>query len=559
MKENATNAELFKIGKLPKYVNSLVFSAYIAVIAIVMCFHEPWFDEAQSWLIARDSSFADLFLLRPHYEGHPPFWTLLLSIPAKTGVPYEIGIKSVQILCSAFFVGWLIFKSPLNRVATLLLPFTYFACFQYGVTARPYALLCAGLLITASYWKERNFKPWKLTVSLGFLCLTSAYGIALAAGFALAWVIDVALKNGSQKAVSEIIYNKQRLICWVTLTFVGILSIAVIWPASDAFATRPTYDGNSQIIQWLSFLFVVPSESAFTSFASDVSLRRLPLDLIPTIICVVVSLIMWAAIIQVSRRRKTLIATVIPYLALSVAAAKYFTLHHAGIVFVFFISQIWICAERKNFDFDDVPEFIKNIFNKTNKLSESFTRILPIALVVILLFPSLIWNVFACVNDIRFDYSGSREIANYIAKNKVSNRRWMGSWFHTKQITDSTGEEIAPETNDLRQYSWQLVIANPYFSRNLVSCNYKNSSFITNELPTYEQAEDEIMACATKKESDYFVTDSKEPWYYFLALNYNIAHYNKADIVKVKTAWKSRLIQNDITIYKRGNSKNFVS
>ena len=54
----------------------LAFVLYIAIIAIVMCFHEPWFDEAQSWLIARDSSLADIISVRTHYEGHPPFWNL---------------------------------------------------------------------------------------------------------------------------------------------------------------------------------------------------------------------------------------------------------------------------------------------------------------------------------------------------------------------------------------------------------------------------------------------------------------------------------------------------
>lgn len=70
-----------------------VFAAYIAVVACVMAFHEPWFDEAQSWLIARDASFRDMLLVRPHYEGHPPLWWLMLSVPAKLGVPYEIGLK----------------------------------------------------------------------------------------------------------------------------------------------------------------------------------------------------------------------------------------------------------------------------------------------------------------------------------------------------------------------------------------------------------------------------------------------------------------------------------
>ena len=34
--------------------------------------HEPWFDEAQAWVIARDNSLKDILFFIPHYEGHPP-------------------------------------------------------------------------------------------------------------------------------------------------------------------------------------------------------------------------------------------------------------------------------------------------------------------------------------------------------------------------------------------------------------------------------------------------------------------------------------------------------
>src|SRR6266567_5945905 len=59
------------------------FLALFAVLlAAVTCKHEIYLDEAQAWLIARDSrSLVDLFH-QLHYESHPAFWYLLLYIPA---------------------------------------------------------------------------------------------------------------------------------------------------------------------------------------------------------------------------------------------------------------------------------------------------------------------------------------------------------------------------------------------------------------------------------------------------------------------------------------------
>lgn len=526
-----------------KHARALSFIAYMAVVAVVMYFHEPWFDEAQSWLIARDSSFADLLTLRPHYEGHPPLWTLLLSIPAKTGVPYEIGLKGVQFLCAALLGGWLIFRAPFNRLTIALLPFTYFICFQYGVTARPYALLCVSLLMVAHYWKYADSKPsntWKLVLSLVLMCAISAYGIAIAAGFALAWVVRSVQIAGIKNAVCEIFSNINRLLGWILLAFVGFASVACIWPAANAFGSRATFSGNSHLIQFLYFIFVVPSESMFTAFAGDVSLRRMSLGILPTIICVLISILIWAFAICIAKRRKMLVSLILPYLTFAIIATQYFTLHHAGIVFVFFIAQLWMCVANKPLNFD---------ITLANKLSNkcAFTQ----SIIVILLAPSLIWNIFACVNDIRFDYSGSRALAQFIQRNHAENKRFVTSWLHKEEKLDSNGNTISPEFEDVHQYSWQLITANPYFAKNLIDCSYKNSSFITNERPSESQAWGEISACKAKKEPQFFVTESSEPWYYFVALDYNIEHYTAHVIAKTKSSFKSNVSEGTVTVYER--------
>lgn len=536
----------------------LTFAAYLSVIIIVMCFHEPWFDEAQSWLIARDSSFADLLTLRPHYEGHPPLWTLLLSIPAKTGVPYEIGLKGVQLLCAALLGGWLIFRAPFSRLAIILLPFTYFFCFQYGVTSRPYALLCATLLMAAHYWKQADSKPsctWKLMLSLALMCVLSAYGIALAAGFALAWVFRVIKSAGLSHAFSAIFSNIQRLLAWVLLAFVGVASVACIWPASNAFGSRATFSGNSQIVQFLYFLFVVPSESAFTAFGGDVSLRRLTLGVLPTAICVIVSLLMWACLLRIAHRRSMTADLIFPYLAFSAVATQYFTLHHSGIVFVLFLAQLWMCIAKRPLDRGDVPAMLVKLFAQLRPYFAKYNIVnqqkAVNLLIVLLLAPSLVWNAFACVNDIRFDYSGSRALAQFIKRNHAENKRFVTSWLHKDEQTDKYGNVISPEVSDIHQYSWQLITANPYFAKNLIDCSYKNSSFITNEQPSEQQSYAELAACRSKREPQFFVTESSEPWYYFLSLDYNIEHYTPHVIAQTKSSWKARTSDGKVTVYER--------
>lgn len=559
----------------------LAFVLYIAIIAIVMCFHEPWFDEAQSWLIARDSSLTDIISVRPHYEGHPPFWNLLLALAAKNSVPYEFGIKGIQLVCASLLGAWLIFKSPFksaSSLATFLIPFTYFACFQYGVTSRPYALLCLSLLVAAHYWNSADSKTssaWKLAISLMFMCLLSVYGIAFAAGFTIAWIWRVFSKNISKTLnFSSILHaikatiasNWARLISWGLIAIFGAANLALAWPAKNAFATRATIDGNSTIAKCFAFIFVMPSESMFTSFYGDISMRRMTFDFLPITICTIFSLVIWAFAIKIAKRRKLLAVLVIPYLVLTIVAIRYFTLHHAGLIFVFLLSALWISYIKEPLSTKDIPAiFIKvaiftksalakikptNLYQNKTKITESKAFKINL-LISIILAPSLIWNAFACVNDILFDYSPSRAVAQYISSNHLQNKRFVASWLHNDEQVDESGKVISHEENDTHQYSWLLIGANPYFSKNLIDCAYKNKTFITNESPTASQQAQELTDCAAKGEPEFFVSESSQPWYYFLALNYNISHYNAHAVSNVKTSWKAWVYESTSTIYER--------
>lgn len=282
---------------LQRHYRVVVFAVYLAVVIVTMAFHEPWFDEAQSWLIARDCPYRDLLLVRPHYEGHPPLWWLLLSIPAKLGVPYEWGLKGVELVCSALMCGLLVFRAPLPRLAVALLPFTYFLCYQYGVTSRPYALMCCALFVIAACWKSRDEHPWRLTAAFVLLCCTSSYGIALACAFALVWMVRAIRGATGRPAVRDGLFgNPARFAAWMVLLAVGLVLTACVLPRSDTFGAVQDPGGNPPIAQFALFWTVLPAESMFTAFAGDVSLHGLHMGVLAIALCVALSLAIWSVL-----------------------------------------------------------------------------------------------------------------------------------------------------------------------------------------------------------------------------------------------------------------------
>ena len=103
--------------------------------------HEITYDEAQAWQIAKTASWKDILLLIPFYEGHPPFWHLLLAGPAKLGLSWHTVYAILGMGCMIASGLLLFFKAPFPRWVLCLLPFNFFLFYQYGIIVRPYALM----------------------------------------------------------------------------------------------------------------------------------------------------------------------------------------------------------------------------------------------------------------------------------------------------------------------------------------------------------------------------------------------------------------------------------
>ena len=71
----------------------------ITILAIIIIFitisifigshHEPWADEAQSWLIARDANVSDIIWNISRYEGTFPLWFLIIKAFIISGLQYK--------------------------------------------------------------------------------------------------------------------------------------------------------------------------------------------------------------------------------------------------------------------------------------------------------------------------------------------------------------------------------------------------------------------------------------------------------------------------------------
>lgn len=347
-------------------LHCIVFIAYVTVTVTVSCFHEPWFDEAQAWLIARDCSWKELLTVRTHYEGHPPLWWMLLAIPAKLGMPYEIGLKSLNLMCAALMIWLLEFKTKLPELLKVILPFSYFLCYQYGVTSRPYALMIAAMLLIAINWNNRNTKPWPVILSMMLLCATSSYGLAIAGMLALNWTIQFLCGERS------LIKNKQRFAGLVLLLVFAIILLLNVLPAPGTYHGDFDIHGTATTSPaWVSVFntwLVMPSETLFTSTLSDGNMQFIAFTPSELFMPCVMSCLMWCFLIQICLRRKTASLLLTTYLGISVAFTAHLSMHHAGIILGFFIAILAIDCDIEKINSNDWPQWIRNLNNRVMTL-----------------------------------------------------------------------------------------------------------------------------------------------------------------------------------------------
>ncbi len=336
-------------NKKPEWV---VYTCFLLFFITVSYFHEPWFDEAQAWMIARDASLNEILFVLPHYECHPPIWHLLLLIPAKLGVPFELGLKTVGFLISAASAGLLIFRTKLPRPVRLLLPFNYFFFYQYGVVTRPYGLMLLIFILLGQVFPERNMRPWRTVLLMTLLCMTSAYGIVIAGGIAIGMVWELWREKGTKRALSELFRGpcSQSL---SALLGIALLLIIQIKPQPNTYVSSFP-ERNPFLLCLIVSLLTFLADCLLTSaswFKSDVLLLQTTyLDPTELVSLCFIGMLLWIFLICASSR-KNLKYILIPHTLFAVFSAwVYFAGHHIGVIFMLLLFWWEVLAQDEDRD-----------------------------------------------------------------------------------------------------------------------------------------------------------------------------------------------------------------
>lgn len=452
----------------------LVFVLCLGCVVFVTCFHEPWFDEAQAWLIARDASLQDILFSLPHYEGHPPLWHLILLPFARAGISYEVGIKLVSILLSGTAFWLILFKSPFPRAVRFVLPFTYFLFYQYTIISRNYSLMLLAFVVVAMCHRTRNRRPFGYVLALMLLCASSAYGLAFSAGIALVWVGELWRKRWLRKKMGEdaLPGGGRRLAALGLLLAWGVALGLLILPSPDAYALGLGQE-NSLLLRLLYMVVLAPLDALCFQSAHAYGLLSqmtfVPLALIAggCIFLLVAPVLYW-----VGRGYGKLPLLLLPYGCFAlVSASTYFYSHHIGVIALFLLFWLWTCLGDDERPFQEPPFLKKRVAEKKMPWLKGIALIVLAACLGI----SVFWTASASAQELSQPYGVGREISEFIVDNGLEDTKIMIGWgweyAEGGGYVEIVGQQDSPTTN-------------AYFDHNVFYNGYdleNNATYLTHQ------------------------------------------------------------------------------
>lgn len=389
------------------WFSHLILLIYTVLIFVVISVHEPWADEAQAWLLARDSNLFDLMFKNLRYEGHPGLWYLILVLPSKL-LPYRaISILSGLIAIAGVFV--LLYYSPFPKIIKLLLPFSYFIFYQYGVIARSYVLLPILFFLIASVYQDKTTKIYQFTILVCLLAFTSVYTALVAISIMLIHLIDL-IRSRSDLNRELII---KQIKAYLGFAFTIALIIIQLWqPEDSSFATTYNFDIRH---------FFELSSTVLNKATTEVKYLS--------------AFVLILSLIWFWRRKLLLLYLISTLSVLALFSTKYYNSWHQGIIFLVWVFVMWVSFEKQK------PR------QNEGKFTNVIRKLVIISFLIVLGF-HVFWAGSVSISDYRGPYSAAKDAVEYIKANNLGNKKSYATSFWTTAILPYFDENIFDNHNN---------------------------------------------------------------------------------------------------------------
>ena len=456
------------------WVESVVLAGYAVVVALGIAWHEPWADEAQAWLLARDQGFWRLMLHAIRYEGTPGLWHALLWGLARLHVSY-IGMHWIAGAFAATGVFVLLRWSPFSLILRLLLPFGFWLAYQDAVVARGYVLfallafsasaLIRGLVRDQAHSAAdgevalRKSRLLWLAVILGLMANLSVHAFVASFGFAFAaW--PVLRRQGHARLRKTTLAPIPIPIPIFVLCCFWLFAIATILPPSDVNVAAGKNLERSTERVWASFgdkeakaqlaadrsntsdvrpgeltpapaleFHRTPAEALWRKVARVLSLLTFPISNFRWLAFTLCVLLVAQAVVFPPGPNIAQLGWIglLPWaLMVLIFTSMYLAPRHAGMLWVALLAALWLTWPETQHGTG--PETLPA--RGTPSLRAQWLHRITLAAFVLVALDQAWWTAHSVWADVHQPYSGNTSMAKFLEA-QPSGRRIAGFYYHT--------------------------------------------------------------------------------------------------------------------------------
>lgn len=354
-----------------------VLSGYVAAVFVGVAHHEPWADEAQAWLVARDLPYWKMIFSQMRYDSSPGLWQSLLWVAQHVFHAPYFAMNWIGGVLAAAGAGVLIFCAPFPRPVRYLMTSSYYVAYQYAVIARPYVMLLLLGGLAAIFYRRRA--PIPLALAIALLCGSSVHGAILAAAITLGAAWHVVVKRDWPVGQSRPRYLTAAAIALIA----GIMLVVIVFPAADAGG------------EVLSF-FKIANFETFTRLLSDTIVEPWTIG----------AALLLALFIFALRSAESIVFVAGVGGLFAFEWLLYSLPQHRGAIVIALIVCLWIAWPQQN---------------------RFHPELAMVALVLGAIFAmQTVWAVSAWRHDYLAPYSGSRDAAAYLKQVGADHQRIFG-------------------------------------------------------------------------------------------------------------------------------------
>ncbi len=359
----------------PRWIPVVILVLYAALVAFSAAHHEPWRDEGQAWMIARDLPLPGVIGMMG-LEGTPALWHLMLYPFAHFGAPFAAE-HVLHVLIAIAAVALLLWRAPFPLWFKVLFIFSYYMSYEYAVIARNYNITIVLLFFMAAMYRHRFERPLVYGLAVALLANTNVHSLSMAFAIGVLFLVDLARRG----------YMPRR-----GLVAAGVMVLGGLLALLQLRSSTP----NALIGEKLNFKVLAPVLALKDAFLPG----------FPNQVLAVLVILPAVAVVMLWRRSKAALWLLACGLAgpFAVFVTKHGgELRHHGFLLIFFVFALWIANEERQADRD--------------RLWRATLAICGVTFIL-----SLPYAVHAHWYDARGLFSGSRSVASYINEHGLEDR-----------------------------------------------------------------------------------------------------------------------------------------